>query len=407
MTKWNRWLGVVLALGLVATLTVCDEEDNPLGPEFDRTVDPLLVTQGRDVFRFDTFGDEVFWTDTLRMHQVISSSVSPTTALQVGLKVDVDVLPQSLRDDIRAGRVDLNSPATTVALLKLRAVVGVIGTVQTVAGRDTLTRVGITCALCHSTVNNSLAPGIGARLDGWPNRDLNVGAIIALSPALTAAQKAVYNSWGKGKYDPRYSLDGKNFPVVLPAAFGLRKVKNEIYTADDTLSYWNQYVAVTQMHGQGSFSDSRLGINLVRSTDMVSPKLPALRDYQHSLETPAPAAGSFDATAAERGKAVFEGPGTCSTCHFPERAFTDNNSGRLHDPAETGMEATYAARSVTKKYRTTPLRGLWRPPQLQGPYFHDGSAATLAAVVDHYVRVKSLTLTAQQKTDLVEYLKSL
>src|SRR5687768_5175378 len=218
-----RRVGVGLGLALIAALAVCEDDDNPLGPEFDRTVDTQLASQGREIFRFATFGDEVFWTDTLRMHTVISSGVSPTTALSVGLKVDVEALPASLQADLRAGRVDLNSPATTVALLKLNAVVGVKGTVQTVAGRDTLTRVGITCALCHSTVDNSFGPGIGRRLDGWPNRDLNAGAIIALSPAIPAAQKAVYNSWGKGKYDARFNQDGLNGPTVLPAAFGLRQ----------------------------------------------------------------------------------------------------------------------------------------------------------------------------------------
>jgi mono/diheme cytochrome c family protein len=387
-------------------LSTCGEDD-PLGPEFDRPVDPQLVTEGREVFRFDTFGDEVFWTDTLRMHEVIQGSVSPTTALQVGLKVDVDALPQAVRDAIGAGQVDLNSPATTVTLLELNAVVGVIGTVETVAGRDTLSRVGITCALCHSTVDDSFAPGIGKRLDGWPNRDLDVGAVVALSPALTAAQKAVYGSWGKGMYDPRFNIDGRNQPVVLPPAFGLRTVRNELYTGDDTLSYWNNYVAVTQMHGQGSFVDPRLGIDLVRSPDLVQSKLPALRDYQHSLETPAAIAGTFDAVAAERGRAVFTDAGRCSTCHIPERAYSDINSGRLHDASETRMEPQYATRSVTKRYRTTPLRGLWRPPQLQGPYFHDGSAATLEAVVDHYVGALGLNLSQQQRTDLVEFLKTL
>ena len=405
--KPRGWGGLVLVLPCALILSTCDGDDDLLGPEFDRPVDPQLVAEGRQVFRFDTFGDEVFWTDTLRMHEVIQGSVSPNTALQVGLKVDVDALPQAVRDAIGAGQVDLNSPATTVTLLKLNAVVGVIGTVEAVAGRDTLSRAGITCALCHSTVDDSFAPGIGRRLDDWPNRDLDVGAIVALSPALTAAQKAVYGSWGKGMYDPRFNIDGRNQPVVLPPAFGLRTVRNELYTGDDTLSYWNNYVAVTQMHGQGSFVDPRLGIDLVRSPDLVQSKLPALRDYQHSLETPAAIAGTFDAVAAERGRAVFTGAGRCSTCHLPERAYSDINSGRLHDASETGMEPQYATRSVTKRYRTTPLRGLWRPPQLQGPYFHDGSAATLEAVVDHYVGALGLNLSQQQRTDLVEFLKTL
>jgi mono/diheme cytochrome c family protein len=402
----RKAVGVFLGAVIVGSLAYCNKE-NPLGPELDRPVDPQLAASGRDVFRFDTFGDEVVWTDTLRLHEVIQGSVSPELALQVGLKVDVDALPQALRTALAAGEVDLTDPATTLALLKLNAVLGLRGTVETSGGRDTLTRVGTTCALCHSTVDNSFAPGIGTRLDGWPNRDLNVGAIVALSPAVPAAQKAVFNSWGKGMYDPRFNQDGVNFPVVLPPAFGLRTVRNELYTGDDTISYWNAYVAVTQMHGQGTFVDARLGINIVRSPDLVTPKLPALREYQHSLSTPAPVAGSFDAAAAERGRAVFVGRGRCSGCHIPQRAFSDINAGRLHTPAETGMEGTYASRSVTKRYRTTPLRGLWRPPLLQGPYFHDGSAATLDAVVDHYDRVRTLNLTPAQKTDLVEYLKTL
>lgn len=398
--------GMALTSVLVGALAMCSR-DNTLGPAFDRPVDLQLAAEGRETFRFDTFGNEAFWTDTARLHEVIRTSVSPRAALEVGLKVDADALPQSVKDAISAGQVDLDDPATTVTLLKLHAVVGVKGTVETVGGQDVLTRVGITCALCHSAVDNSFAPGIGRRLDGWPNRDLNVGAIIALSPAIPAAQKAVYNSWGRGKYDPRFNIDGMNLAVVLPPAFGLRTVRNEIYTGDDTISYWNNYVAVTQMHGQGTFVDARLGIDIVRTPDLVTPKLRALREYQHSLETPAPMAGSFDAAAAQRGRAVFTGAGRCSRCHIPERAFTDNNRGRLHDPAETGMEPVYASRSITKRYRTTPLRGLWRPPLLQGPYFHDGSAATLEAVVEHYNGVRNLNLTAQQKQELVEYLKTL
>lgn len=407
MRRRSRGLtGAVVAVALTGSLTMCDGED-PLGPEFDRPVDAELAAEGREIFRFDTFGDEVFWTDTARLHEVIESSVSPKLALQVGLKVDVDALPQAVRQAIASGEVDLDDPATTVALLKLNAVVGVEGEVQTVGGEDRLVSVGIMCALCHSTVDNSFASGIGNRLDGWPNRDLNVGAIIALSPAIPEAQKAVFNSWGSGKYDPRFNQDGQNLPVVIPPAFGLRTIRNEIYTGDDTISYWNNYVAVTQMHGQGTFIDPRLGISIVRNPDLVTPKLRALREYQHSLETPAPLAENFDAAAAERGRAVFTGAGRCSGCHIPERAFTDINRGRLHAPAETGMEPVYASRSVTKQYRTTPLRGLWRPPLLQGPYFHDGSAPTLEAVVEHYNQIRNLGLTADQKRDLVEFLKSL
>jgi hypothetical protein len=365
-------------------------------------LDPALVAEGKEIFRFDTFGDEKYWTDTLRMHEVIESAVTPAAALSVGLKVDVDALPQAVRDALAAGQVDLNSTATTLALLKLNAVVGVKGQVETVGGRDRLVRFGITCALCHSTVDNSFANGIGKRLDGWPNVDLNPGAIVALSPAVNAATKGVLNTWGPGKYDPRINFDGKSTPLVLPPAYGLLGVDKETYTAEGPVSYWNAYVAVTQMHGQGNFSDPRLGLNVVQSPDLVTSKLPALRAYQLSLSKPSPPPGSFDAVAAERGRLVFNGAGRCSTCHVGT-TFTDINSGRLHDPSETGMDPRYAARTSQKRYRTTPLRGLWQHP----PYFHDGSAATLVDVVDHYDTARALRLTDQQKRDLVEYLKTL
>jgi cytochrome c5 len=353
---------------------------------------PSILAEGQRIFRFDTFGDEPFWTDTLHLNEVIEKNVDPTTALKVGLKVDADVLPPGILQ-----KVDLKSPATTVALLKMNAVVGVQASVDP---QNHITRLGITCAFCHSTVDNSVMPGIGHRKDGWPNRDLNVGAIIALSPALPAGTKAVYNSWGRGKYDPRFSVDGKNTPLVIPPAYGLAQVKNETYTAEGPISYWNAYVAVTQMHGHGNFSDPRLGINVTQSPDMVGPKLPALRAYQYSLPVPAPPAGSFDEAAAERGRAVFNR--TCVTCHVGGTG-TDNNRGKLHTPAETVMDGAYAARTANNAYRTTPLRGLWQHP----PYFHDGSAATLAGAVGHYNRVRHLNLTAEQQRDLVEYLKSL
>jgi mono/diheme cytochrome c family protein len=350
------------------------------------------ISQGREVFRFDTFGNEAFWSDTLRMHEVIEKSVDPTTALKVGLKVDADVLPPGILD-----QVDLKSPATTVALLKMNAVVGLKAEITP---ENHIKRVGITCALCHSTVDNSVMPGIGHRMDGWPNRDLNVGAIIALSPAVSAAQKDVYNSWGPGKYDPRFNIDGKSTPLTLPPAYGLAQVKNETYTAEGPISYWNAYVAVTQMHGQGNFSDPRLGIDIKHSPDLVGPKLPALRSYQHSLAAPVPKQGSFDAAAAARGQALFSI--SCASCHEGVTG-TDNNAGKLHAPDETGMDGAYAMRTANKAYRATPLRGLWQHP----PYFHDGKAATLADVVSHYNRVRRLSLDDKQQQDLVEYLKSL
>jgi mono/diheme cytochrome c family protein len=377
------------------TLAACgDGDDGPAGPS------PEDLAEGKQIFRFDTFGDETFWTDTLRLHEVIQSAVSPLTALSVGLKVDADALPPGTLES-----ADLNDPATTIALLKLNAVVGLKGTVETVNAKDTLTRVGITCAFCHSTVNNSVQAGIGQRLDAWPNRELDPGAILALSPALTTEQKAVYSSWGPGKYDARFNFDGQNDPAVIPPAYGLAGVNSVTFTGDgDRPAYWNRYVAVTQMHGHGSFSEPRLGINVNNTNgtpDLVEDKLPALEAYQLSLTPPPPPAGSFDAAAAARGRSVFEGQAQCATCHTGE-AFTDANT-LLHQPSEVPTDPTHAQRSATKMYRTTPLRGMWQHP----PYFHDGSAATLADVVERYDGARGLGLTAQQKADLVEYLKSL
>lgn len=370
---------------------------------------PDLVLQGKEIFRSDTFGDEAQWTDKLRMHEVIAAAVDPVSALSVGLKVDAEALPAAVVQGIKDGSIDLKSPATTVALLKLNAVVGLRGKVETINGKDTLTRVGTTCALCHSTVDNSFAPGIGKRLDGWANRDLNPGAIIALSPALSAAQKAVYNSWGKGKYDPRFNQDGKNGAVVIPPAYGLKGIHAVTFTGDgDDVSYWNRYVAVTQMGGQGEFSDPRIGVNVKNGTvDLVSSKLPALRAYQLSLAAPTPPVGSFDAAAASRGKLLFANKGQCITCHSGD-TFTDANF-RLHPVAETVGEPeapgvpSYASRTATKQYRTAPLRGVWQ----HAPYFHNGKAATLQDVVTTYNTRKSLGLSPAEVSDLAEYLKSL
>jgi cytochrome c5 len=380
-------------------------DDGPAGPE---PLDPGLVTQGKDIFRFDTYGNETFWTDTLRIHDVITSAVDPTTALSVGLKVDAEALPAEVVQGIQNGSISLTDPTSTVALLKLNAVVGLKGTVETVNGKDTLTRVGTTCALCHSTVNNSFAPGIGGRLDGWPNRDLNPGAVIALSAALTPEQKAVYNSWGPGKYDPRFNFDGQNGPQVIPPAYGLLGINKITVTGDGgDVAYWNRYVGITQMHGHGSFSEPRLGISVNNPPDLISSKLQALQEYQLSLNAPAPPTGSFDPAAAARGSQVFNGPGECATCHTGS-LFTDANE-RLHLPADVVSEPepngvpSYASRSATKMYRTAPLRGVWQHP----PYFHNGIAATLEDVVELYDSRKGLNLTPEQKADLVHYLKSL
>jgi cytochrome c5 len=385
-------------LGCAASLALACDSSTEIGGEIP--LDPELVADGQEIFRFDTFGNEVYWTDTLRMHEVVGSGVSPTMALQVGLKVDADALPSEVRQAITSGTADLDDPGTTVALLALDAVVGLKGTVDTV-GVDRLTSLGITCALCHSTVDDSFAPGIGKRQDGWPNRDLNVGAIVALSPAVPAELRTILESWGPGRYDPRVNIDGVDSPIVLPPAYGLRHVELETFTGDGPVSYWNGYVAVTQMHGQGSFSDPELGITLVRNPDLVTSKLPALREYQFSLEAPAPPTGSFDAAAAQRGRPVFDT--NCASCHNPLSSFSDVNDGELHEPSETGMDATYAMRTKTQRYRTTPLHGAWQHP----PYFHDGSAATLGDVVEHYDQHLDLGLPTSQKDDLVQYLLSL
>jgi mono/diheme cytochrome c family protein len=395
-----------LAAAALTLLNACangnsnDNNDQP---------DPATLEKGKQTFRFDTFGDETFWTDTLHMNTVVGTAVDPTTALSVGLKVDSEALPAAVVQGIQNGSISLTSPDTTVALLKLDAVVGLKGTVAPVNGKDTLTHLGITCALCHSTVDNSFAPGIGKRLDGWPNRDLNSGAIVALSPVLTGAQKAIYNSWGKGKYDPRFNLDGKVGPAEIPPAYGLAGIHKITVTGDgDDIAYWNRYVAVTQMGGHGSFSEPRTGVSVVNGTDdQVSAKLPALQAYQLSLAAPAPPAGSFDAVAAARGKAVFGGNARCATCHSGD-ALTDAND-RLHAPTdvvsepEPNGEPSYASRSATKQYRTAPLKGLWQ----HAPYFHNGTAATLDDVVRAYNTRMSLGLSQADMADLVQYLKSL
>ncbi|PYO91077.1 MAG: hypothetical protein DMD66_00770 [Gemmatimonadetes bacterium] len=391
-------------LSLVALLA-CTDQRGPTAPpraaleaQNPLTAPPVDVpapAQGRYIFRHWTFGDEPFWTDTLLLNAVIEAAVSPATALAVGLKVDAERLPPGF-----LASADLTSPATTVELLRRDAVVGVEADVT---ADKHIKRLGITCALCHSTVDNSVTAGVGRRVDGLPNSDLNVGAIVALSPALPAAVKAVFNSWGPGKYDAEFNRDGINSPVVIPPALGLRNVALETYTAEGPVSYWNAYVAVTQMHGHGSFSDPALGISIQQTPDRVTPVLPVLRAYQLSLDAPAPPAGSFDPAAAARGQAVFTTTGRCASCHIPTMAFTDVNLGILHAPSETGMDPVRANRLKNHKYRTTPLRALTR----HAPYFHDGSAATLLAVVEHYNSFFGLGLSPQQKADLVEYLKSL
>ena len=411
-----------------------------LPSDFDavvRTNAAEMMEQGKQIFRYDTFGTEAFWGDTLGLHQAIEGAklggvgpgVSPKAALAVGLKVDADALPSELVKQLKAGKVDLDSTATTLALLKLNAVVGVTGRFQ---NDGSLRSIGIQCAFCHSTVSDSLAPGIGPRLDSWPNRDLNVGAIIALAPKLKyftdllgvddATVRKVLNSWGPGKYDAELDQDGKAFrpdgkpsATLLPAAFGLAGVSLSTYTGWGTVTYWNAYVANTQMHGKGTFFDPRLkrgefpvgakaGFdNMRNSPDPITAKLAALHFYQLALPAPKPPDGSFDKQAAARGKMIFEEKAQCVTCHVPP-LFVEPG-WPMHTAAEMGIDDFQANRSPDKRYRTVPLKGLWA--HQKGGFFHDGRFATLGDVVEHYNTVFKRGLTEQEKVDLVEYLKSL
>ncbi|HEX6270453.1 MAG TPA: hypothetical protein VFZ43_09475 [Anaerolineales bacterium] len=407
-----------------------------------------LIAEGRHIFRFDTFGDEDFWGGQLRLHEAIEGEqfggvgpgVSPATALLVGLKVDVEALPKSLQNQLKRGNVDLNDPAVTLALLKLNAVVGVTGFFNS---DGSLSSIGITCALCHSTVDDSFAPGIGNRLDGWANRDLNVGAIIALSPDLSPFETllgadrdmvvTVLNSWGPGKFDAELVLDGKAFnpdqvtngvvtgtnvpgATLLPPAFGLAGVNLHTYTGWGSVPYWNAYVANVLMRGKGTFYDPRLDNadqfplaaangfgHLQNPIDLITPKLPALHAYQLSLLAPLPPAGSFKPRAAARGQELFEGKANCASCHVPP-LFTEPG-WNLHTPEEMGIDSFQADRSPDRRYRTTPLKGLWT--HTKGGFYHDGRFATLLDVVNHYDTLFSLGLTRREKSDLVEYLKSL
>ena len=397
-----------------------------------------MLERGRRIFRFDTFGDEAFWGGTLRLHEAIEGArfggvgpgLSPAAALGVGLKVDAEALSASTLEAIRRGRVNLNDPAVTIALLDANAVVGV----SAKRGRDGgLQSVGIQCALCHSTVDNSVAAGIGRRLDGWPNRDLNVGAIIALAPDLSAVAgllqtdqatvRTVLASWGPGRFDAQLFLDGKAFrpdkktaATLLPAAFGLAGVNLHTYTGWGGVPHWNAFVANLEMHGQGTFIDSRLndpvrfpvaaraGFAEVRNDpDLTTSKLPALQFYQLSIPAPKPPRGSFDAEAARAGKAVFNGAAKCATCHVPP-IFTEPG-WNMHTAAEIGIDDFQSMRSPDERYRTTPLGGLFT--RQKGGFYHDGRFPDLRAVVDHYNSAFSLNLTERQKRELIEYLKSL
>jgi mono/diheme cytochrome c family protein len=407
---------------------------------FDRQISSnadQMMEAGREIFRFDTFGDEAFWGGMTELHQAIQGTsfggvgpgLSPQAALSLGLKVDVDALPNKLVKDLEKGRVDLNDPATTLALLKLDAVVGVKGFFQ----GDRLSSVGISCAICHSTVDDSLAPGIGSRLDGWANRDLNIGEIVAIAPDLSpfadllgvsqATVRQVLRSWGPGKFDAELILDGKAFrpdgksaATLIPPAFGLAGVNLHTWTGWGSVTHWNAFVSNLEMHGKGTFFDPRLndaakfpiaaanGFGDVRNTpDLITSKLAALHFYQLAIPAPPPPGGSFDSNAAARGQALFTGKAQCATCHVPP-LFTEPG-WNMHTAAEVGIDDFQAMRSPDERYRTSPLKGLWT--HQKGGFYHDGRFATLRDVVDHYNTVKGLGLTEQEKNDLVQYLLSL
>jgi hypothetical protein len=431
-----------------------------------------MMEEGKRTFRWETFGSEHFWGDQLRLHQAllgeknggVGAGLTPRQALQLGLKVDVGAVPALLTEVLQEGAVSLDNPDTTLELLRAGAVVGVKGVFD---DKEKLVSVGITCALCHSTVDDSFTKGIGRRLDGWPNRDLDVGKVAALAPNLqpfsdmlgvdTATVKKVLHSWGPGKYDAELALDGKAFrpdgksaATLLPAAFGLAGVNLATYTGFGSLTYWNAYVANTQMHGRGTFFDMRLGdasqypvasktgfnnlragvghptapmrnvgegegesavgqahkgarIGAGNAVDEVTDKLAALHFYQLAIPAPMPPEGSFNAQAAARGAKVFAGKGECARCHVPP-LFTEPGYS-MHTPEEIGIDDFQSGRSPTGMYRTTPLRGLFA--RAKGGYYHDGRFADLNAVVDHYGETFGVSFTEAERADLVEYLKSL
>src|SRR5689334_1207904 len=434
-------MSLTFMFGYLANRSLAQRTDQK-SQGFDRRISEnsqRMMEEGKQIFRFDTFGDEVYWTDKLKLHDAIQGSkfggvgpgVSPKTALAVGLKVDMEALPQSLINQLKQGKVNLDDPATTLALIKLDAVLGVKGTFNP---NGSLKAVGLSCAVCHSTVDDAFAPGIGRRLDGWSNQDLNVGAIVSLAPDLSALTnllgvdeatvKKVLASWGPGKFDAELNLDGKAFrpdgksaATIIPPAFGMAGVNLHTWGGGwGTVTYWNAFVGNLELSGQGTFFDERLndpvkypvaaraGFGNKRSTpDMVTSKLASLQFYQLAIPPPTPPEGSFDRVAAARGQMIFNGKATCAQCHVPP-LFTEPG-WNTHKPADIGIDDFQANRAPDNSYRTTPLRGLFT--HMKRGFYHDGRFATLLDVINHYNGFKHLNLTEQEKKDLVEYLKSL
>ena len=463
-----RVIAGFIAVIACGSFVACDDADSPPTVDMDPDPNPTdeeqlegfdgviqtniknLLVEGREVFRFETFGSEDFWGGKLRLHEAIAGDVAqggvgtalspagmgvgtgltPRKALELGLKVDAALLPSTVVEGIQRGAVDLDSAATTMILLQANAVIGVTGIFD---GAQRLSSIGIQCALCHSTVDDSIAPGIGKRLDGWPNRDLDIGKIVALAPTLRPfadllgveedVVRTVLRSWGPGRYDAELNQDGRALKpdgsaaaTVLPAAFGLAGVNLHTYTGWGSVTYWNAYVANTQMYGKGTFYDPRLkdadkfpvaataGFDNIRNTpDLITPKLAALHFYQLAIPAPTPPAGSFDAAAADRGRVVFEGKARCATCHVPP-LFTEPGWS-MHKASEIGIDDFQSSRSPDGMYRTTPLKGLFT--RMKGGFYHDGRFADLGAVIDHYAPVLGFSLTNEERNDLIEYLKSL
>ncbi|MBC8045818.1 MAG: hypothetical protein H7Y00_03425 [Fimbriimonadaceae bacterium] len=432
----------ILSITLIQCTKAADAKPSESAKESD---DPVLAAakkmleEGKQTFRFETFGDEVYWTDALQLNKAIAGEknggvgpgLSPKAALAAGLKVDMDVIPADVAAAIKAGKVNLDDPAVTLTLLQLNAVIGVKGTFD---DKKNLMAIGITCASCHSTVDDAFLPGIGHRLDGWPNRDLNVGAIVSMAPNLkpltdalgvdVATVKKVLASWGPGKFDALLNLDGKAFrpdgksaATLIPEAFGHAGHTLHTWTGGwGDITYWNAYVANLELYGQGNFYDERFndakkypvaakaGFGNKRSSpDMVTGKLAALQFYQLSLVAPKPPADSFNKDAALRGMSVFNGKAKCASCHVPP-LFTEPG-WNAHKASDIGIDDFQASRSPDGTYVTQGLAGLWT--HMKGGFYHDGRFATLMDVVNHYNTFMKLNLSDAEKNDLIEYLKSL
>jgi hypothetical protein len=433
------WAGVASLVAATAALGVTAQRDtNPFDARIGEHAAEMLA-RGKRIFRFDTFGDEAFWGDTLRLHEAVEGArfggvgdgLSPAAALALGLKVDAEALPPATLTALRAGRINLNDPAVTLALLDADAVVGIKA--RRIRPNGGLANIGIQCALCHSTVDDNVAPGVGRRLDGWPNRDLDIGAIAALAPDLSAVAalleteqdtvRAVLRSWGPGRFDAELFLDGKAFrpdgktaATLIPAAFGLAGVNLHTYTGWGNVSHWNAFVANLEMHGRGIFVDPRLNdpvrfpvaaragfANVRNDPDLITAKLPALQFYQLAIPAPTPSRAGLDPRSVSAGRELFNGAARCATCHVPP-IFTEPG-WNMHTAAEIGIDDFQSSRSPDERYRTTPLRGLFT--RQKGGFYHDGRFQDLRAVVEHYNQTFNLNLSDADKKNLIEYLRAL